>query len=115
MEKWKTTKSVELVSTHWVRVRRDSVELPNGQNIDDFYVVGINDATAIVALDPYGNIILKKEYRYCYDRDLIEIPAGTFEENETDGLAVAERELLDEICCNSSAHGIMRVARLLGL
>ena len=42
------------------------------------------------------NCILKKEYRYCYDRDLIEVPAGTFEEDETDGLAVAKRELLEE-------------------
>lgn len=133
-----------------------------------------------MAPDDEGNIILKKEYRYCYGRNLIEIPAGTFEENETDGLAVAKRELLEEtgyvsddwqylgatvessvkltnymhiyftshcrkvsgqhldateeleilvvplskavemvmenkICCNSSAHGILRVARLLGI
>ena len=133
-----------------------------------------------MALDDAGNIILKREYRYCYDRDLIEIPAGTFEEGETDGLSVAKRELLEEtgyisedwkylgatvessakltnymhiyfanhcrkvsgqhldateeldvllvplgqavemvmdndICCNSSAHGILRVARMLGV
>lgn len=133
-----------------------------------------------MALDDAGNIILKKEYRYCYDRDLIEVPAGTFEEGETDGLSVAKRELLEEtgyisedwqylgatvessakltnymhiyfanhcrkvsgqhldateeldvllvpmgqavemvmdneICCNSSAHGILRVARMLGV
>lgn len=133
-----------------------------------------------MVLDDGGNIILKKKYRYCYDRDLIEFPAGTFEEGETDGLAVAKRELLEEtgyisddwqylgataessdkltnrmhiyfanhcrkvceqrldatkeldvllmplgqavdmvmrneICCNSPAHGILRVARLLGV
>ena len=144
------------------------------------YAITINDAAAIVALDDAGNIILKKEYRYCYDRDLIEVPAGTFEEGETDGLSVAKRELLEEtgyisedwkylgatvessakltnymhiyfanhcrkvsgqhldateeldvllvplgqavemvmdneICCNSSAHGILRVARMLGV
>ena len=156
------------------------VELPNGQSIEDFYAITINDAAAIVALDDAGNIILKKEYRYCYDRDLIEVPAGTFEEGESDGLLVAQRELLEEtgyisddwqylgatvessakltnymhiyfanhcrrvsgqhldateeldvllmplaqavdmvmsneICCNSSAHGILRVARMLGV
>lgn len=123
---------------------------------------------------------MKSEYRYCYGRSLIEVPAGTFEADETDGLAVAKRELLEEtgyvsdewqylgatvessakltnymhiyfanhcrkvsgqhldateeldvlvvplkqavdmvmdneICCNSSAHGILRVARLLGV
>lgn len=180
MEKWKTKKTEKLIDTHWVKVRRDEVELPNGQDIEDFYAITINDAAAIVALDDAGNIILKKEYRYCYDRDLIEVPAGTFEEGETDGLSVAKRELLEEtgyisedwqylgatvessakltnymhiyfanhcrkvsgqhldateevdvllmplgqavdmvmnneICCNSSAHGILRVARMLGV
>lgn len=180
MEKWKTRKTDKLIDTHWVKVRRDEVELPNGQSIEDFYAITINDAAAIVALDDVGNIILKKEYRYCYDRDLIEIPAGTFEEGETDGVSVAKRELLEEtgyisddwqylgatvessakltnymhiyfanhcrrvaeqhldateelevllvplrqavdmvmkneICCNSSAHGILCVARMCGV
>lgn len=180
MNKWKTKESQKLIDTYWVKVRRDAVELPNGEYIEDFYAITINDAAAIVALDDEGNIILKKEYRYCYDRDLIEVPAGTFEEGETDGVSVAKRELLEEtgyasdewqylgatvessakltnymhiyfanhchkvsnqhlditedlevllvpleqavdmvmnneICCNSSAHGIMRVARMLGV
>ena len=180
MKKWKTTSSETLVDTRWVKVRRDSVDLPNGQHIDDFYAITINDAAAIVAIDEDGNIILKREYRYCYDRELIEVPAGTFEQGETDGLVVAKRELLeetgyvsddwqyigatvessakltnymhiyfanhcrkisgqhldateelevlvmplkqavemvmnDEICCNSSAHGILWAARRLGV
>lgn len=76
-------------------MRKDSVDLPNGQHIDDFYAISLNDAAAIVALDDAGNIVLKKEYRYCLDRDLIEVPAGGFERGE-DGLAVAKRELLEE-------------------
>lgn len=180
MDKWTTTKSESLVDNHWVKIRKDSVVLPNGQKIDDFYAITINNASAIVAIDEEGNCILKKEYRYCYDRDLIEVLAGTFEEDETDGLAVAKRELLEEtgyesdewqylgatvessakltnymhiyfanhckkvseqhldatedvevivvpfekaiemvmnneICCNSSAHGILRVARMLNI
>lgn len=180
MEKWKTKKSEELIDTRWVKVRKDSVQLPNGQSIDDFYAITIKDAAAIVALDEAGNLLLKREYRYCYDRDLIEVPAGAFEDGEADGLAVAKRELLEEtgyasedwqylgatvessakltnymhiyfanhchkvseqhldsteeldvivvplqkaiemvmdnvICCNSSAHGILQVARMLGV
>ena len=95
MDKWKTICSQALLDTKWVKVRKDAVELPNGQHIDDFYAITINEAAAIVALDDYGNIILKKEYRYCHGRDLIEIPAGGFERGE-EGLEVAKRELLEE-------------------
>lgn len=95
MEKWKTEDSRALIDSRWVTVRRNSVTLPNGQHMDDFYTVTLQEASAIVALDDAGNIILKKEYRYCFDRDLIEVPAGGFESGE-DGFAVAKRELLEE-------------------
>lgn len=179
MEHWKKLNSETLLDCPWVKVRRDAVALPNGAEIDDFYAITIKDASAIVALDTQGNLILKREYRYCHDRELIEIPAGAFNDGETDPLAVAKRELLEEtgyvsdtweylgatvessakmtntmhiffakdcrkvsgqslddteeletlllpleqavqmvmtneICCNSSAHGILRVARMLG-
>ena len=74
MEKWKTIKSEPLADSRWGKVRKDSdfivfkrkdsVDLPNGQHIDDFYAISLNDAVAIVALDDAGNIVLKKEYRY---------------------------------------------------
>ena len=68
MDKWKTICSQALLDTKWVKVRKDAVELPNGKHIDD---------------------------RYCFGRDLIEIPAGGFERGE-EGLEVAKRELLEE-------------------
>ena len=177
MERWKREQTETLLDTPWVKVRRDWVRLPNGARIDDFYAITIRDASAVVALDEEGNVILKREYRYCYDRELLEIPAGAFELGETDPLLVAKRELLEEtgyvsddweyfgptvessakmtnfmhlflarncrkvaqqhldateeltvelvpleravdmvmtneICCNSSAHGILRAARM---
>lgn len=96
MERWKTEKTEVLLDTPWVRVRRDAVSLPNGAKIEDFYAITIRDASAIVALDGAGNLILKREYRYCYDRELLEIPAGAFNDGETDPLIVARRELLEE-------------------
>ena len=83
-KKWIVENSESLLDTRWVKVRKDTVNLPNGTHIDDFYAITINDASAIVALDEDQNIILKKEYRYCYEKELLEIPAGTFEENETE-------------------------------
>lgn len=96
MEAWKTEKSETVLDTPWVQVRKDAVSLPNGTRIEDFYTVTVRDAAAIVALDEGGNVLVKREYRYCYGRELIEIPAGTFEPGETDALAVAQRELLEE-------------------
>ena len=99
---WKLINSKKLIDNKWLAVTKDQVELPNGKVIDDFYSVTIADAVAIVALDSSGNIILKKEYKYATGEELIEIPAGMIEPNETDSLEVAKRELLEETGYESS-------------
>lgn len=60
-------------------------------------MIDISEAAGIVAITPDGMVILKKEYRYAQSSELIEIPAGGFEPEESDGLAVAKRELLEEM------------------
>ena len=93
---WKVIKEETLVDNRWLTVHKQKVELQDGMIMDDFYTVTIPDAAAIVALDEYGNIILKKEYKHATGKELIEIPAGMFEPDETDGLATAKRELIEE-------------------
>ncbi|MBP5593769.1 MAG: NUDIX hydrolase [Pseudobutyrivibrio sp.] len=93
---WKTIKSEKIVDTFHVSVFENSVELPDGSIIDDFYTVSIPDAAMIAAVNVDGNLILKSEYRYAIGEKVIECPAGMFEENETDPLVVAKRELLEE-------------------
>ncbi len=93
---WKTLRSDEVFTSPFVIVHRDKVELPDGVQIEDFYTVTVSDAAAIVAITPDKQILLKREYRYSCKEDLVEIPAGTFDKGETDPLAVAKRELLEE-------------------
>lgn len=177
---WRVKSKEVLLENKWLTVKKEAVDLPNGTSIDDFYSVTIPDAAAIVAVTEDMKIVLKREYKHATCETLIEVPAGMFELDETDGLEVAKRELLEEtgyesdswmyfgdtvessskltnrmhiylaqnchkvsdqkldateeldvlvidmkeaiemvmrneIKCNSSAHGILRAARMLGL
>ena len=177
---WKVKNTEKLIENRWLTVRKESVDLPSGEHIEDFYSVTIPDAAAIVAITDDKKIVLKKEYKHATGEKLIEVPSGMFEPKEKEGLAVAKRELLEEtgfvsneweylgdtiessskltnrmhiylamnckkmaeqcldkteeldvrvipferaiemvmtneIKCNSSAHGILRVARMLGI
>ena len=89
-----------MVDTDWIKVRKDSVKLPSGHIIDDYYVVEKNDVALVVALDEDNRVILKSEYRYPIDSMLIEIPGGVIEE-DGDPLEAAKRELLEETGYNS--------------
>ena len=93
---WKTIESEELLHDYHVAVHKDKVQLPDGAVIDDFYTVTIQDAAMVAAITEDNYILLKAEYRYAIGAEVIECPAGMFEEFETDPLIVAKRELLEE-------------------
>lgn len=93
---WKTIKTETLVDDYHVRVKKNSVELPDGAVIDDFYTVTIPDAAMVAAITTDRKILLKSEYRYACESKVIECPAGMFDENESDPLTVGKRELLEE-------------------
>ncbi len=92
---WKTIESRPVVSSRYVNVLKNAIQLPNGETIDDYYTVTIPEASAIVAITEDGKLILKMEYRYACREDLIEIPAGGIEKGESP-LQAAQRELLEE-------------------
>ena len=94
--KWKCLASNYIVDTKWLKVRKDRVELPNGHIMDDYYVVEKSNVALIVALDSENRVILKNEYRYPLDTELVELPGGTFEADNDNPLEVAQRELLEE-------------------
>lgn len=92
---WKIKKTERILDSEYVKVDKDDVILPHGREIKDFYKVTIKDCAAIVALTADGKVVLKKEYRHCYEQELIEIPAGVLENGE-DPLNAAKRELQEE-------------------
>lgn len=92
---WKTLETDIILKDKFVTVKKNKVELSDGAVIPDFYTVTIHDAAMVVALTADGGILLKKEYRYACGEDVIECPAGMFEEGE-EPFDTAKRELLEE-------------------
>lgn len=93
---WKTKKSEYLIDSKWLKVRKDHVLLPNGVELDDYFVIEKKDVALVVAMNDREEIILKKEYRYPMDEVLTELPGGTIEAVEDSPLEAAKRELLEE-------------------
>ena len=93
---WKTISTETLVNDYHVTVNKNQVLLPDGAIIPDFFTVTIPDAAMIAAITTDGKILLKREYRYACGEEVIECPAGMFNENESDPLTVAKRELIEE-------------------
>lgn len=93
---WQTLKTETVFDGRFVKLHKDKVSLPDSKIINDFYTVTIPNGAIVCALTSDEDIILKKEYRYACRSDIIECPAGMFEDYENDHLETAKRELLEE-------------------
>lgn len=93
---WKRLGRRTVYSTPHLRVHEDTVELPNGQVLDDYSVIELKDTVSVVATDDEGNVIILEEYRYALDKTMYNIPAGTITRGTEDPQEAAMRELLEE-------------------
>ena len=91
---WKIKRSEYLVKRPWLTARRDVVELPDGREIPEYYVLEYPDWVNVIAIDKAGNFIMEKQYRHGMQRMSYELPCGVMEKGETP-LEAAKRELLE--------------------
>lgn len=79
-----------------INVRRDAVVFPDGKE-SSREIVEHRGAVAIAAVDNAGYIYLVRQYRYAFDEELLEIPAGKLEAGEENTQKEAAiRELREE-------------------
>jgi 8-oxo-dGDP phosphatase len=92
---WPVVSSEKLAEGIVVSVRRDQVEMPEGDVVGR-EVIEHPGAVGIVALDEAGQVLLIRQYRHPAGRLLWEIPAGLRDVAGEPPLVTARRELLEE-------------------
>lgn len=94
MNGWQLLDSTLALDTPWLIVHRNHYRLPDGQELDDYYVVSREDFVTIVALDG-ERVIMVRQYRPGTERQYLCLPGGYMPEGESP-LAAAARELAEE-------------------
>lgn len=90
-----TLLSSEMAFDHrWYKLRRDTVKLPDGRVVDDYFVSQRPNVAIAVPLTTENNFILVRQYKHGVQAITLEFPAGTFQ-SETPEMAAA-RELAEE-------------------
>ncbi len=94
MAEEKTLSSQLVYDGRAVKLRVDTVQMPNGRETRREIVEHAN-CVAIIAIDANDNVLLVKQFRKSVEKELLEIPAGGIESGEDPETAV-RRELREE-------------------
>ena len=93
-EPFEVLSSQQIYSSKWCGLRRDQLLLPDGSP-QEYHIVEIPDAVAVVPLTSAGQIVLIGQYRYPHGKTHWEIPAGRMLDAEPPEEA-ARREVREE-------------------
>ncbi|HEX8376955.1 MAG TPA: NUDIX hydrolase [Pedobacter sp.] len=92
---WEKLSSKYLVKEQWATLRVDTCRLPDGQLIDDYYVLEYPGWVNAIALTEDDKVILIRQYRHGAEKVMLELPGGCIDPGETPEEAM-KRELLEE-------------------
>ena len=96
MENWKTlSKEIVFAAAPYLEVSKQTVQLPDGKQVDDFYQVHFRSFVIVVPVLENGKILTITQYKHGPGRVSVTFPAGFVEDGE-DPLAACERELMEE-------------------
>jgi hypothetical protein len=81
----------------WAKIQVTKLALPGGKTANWEDVIS-GDAVAIVALDDKNNIYFSKEWRSCWKKEIVQIPAGMCKgKTKKEILKQAKNELAEEL------------------
>ena len=92
---WRTLATEPVFEHRWYRLRRDTVELPDGTILDDYFVSVRPEIAVVLALTPDDEVVMARQYKHGIGEITLELPGGLVDEGE-DARAAAERELREE-------------------
>ena len=80
--------------------RVDEVSLPNGKTAPREVCEHVG-GVGVLPIDKDGNVILVRQFRYAFDTELLEMPAGKMDHGPEDAEECGIRELKEETGCTA--------------
>jgi len=92
---WDSLATEVVVDHRWYRLRRDTVRLPSGRVVDDYYVSERADIALVFAVTPADEVVFVHQWKQGRRAFYTELPGGMVDAGEA-ALDSAVRELREE-------------------
>lgn len=94
--RWRVLDSEYLHHRPWLTVRRETLQMPDGTVVPEYYVLEYPNWVNIIAITKEKQFVLVKQFRPGIQETCLELCAGVCEKNDASPLISAQRELLEE-------------------
>lgn len=92
---WQTIHSETVAKYRGIEVIQQTVKLPDGRQLDDYFLFKVSNAAIVVAITKEGNVIMVRQYKHGAGQVVTEFPAGMIDKEE-EPIDAANRELREE-------------------
>lgn len=92
---WKTLSSEIALNEKWFMVRKEAVQMPNGQILNDYFMWDSPNIAVIVPFTTDGQFVICQQWRHGAGKLMYQFPAGAIDKGESPKQA-ALREMLEE-------------------
>jgi 8-oxo-dGTP pyrophosphatase MutT (NUDIX family) len=106
---WSIESTRRVIRDRWLSVRADRCRMPDGREVDPYYVLEYPDWVNVVAVTESEEVVLVRQYRHGVARVVLELPSGVVEGSDAGPLETARRELLEETGYTSDAFRLTGV------
>jgi len=76
IQKWTVLKEEDISPSPWFPLTKQTVKLPAGLVMDDYYFAPLGDVVQVLALTPQHEVVLIRQYKHGIGDILIELPGG---------------------------------------
>jgi len=95
-QSWEVLSTRQVIDTPFLKIRSETVALPDGTIISDYFIIENRGWVGIVPITEDGRFIINKQYKHGVGQEVLEFPAGGIDPHEKDPLVAAQRELMEE-------------------
>ena len=104
LKPWRVLQNREVFAANpWIRVSVQTVELPDGKLVDDYYHIDLGEYVVVFAQTIDGQVIVERQYKHGIGEVTLTMPSGSIDRGEAP-LVAAQRELLEEFDSISGDH-----------
>jgi len=83
IKKWILINEKDVSPSPWFPVKKHTVQLANGNIIDDYYFSPLGDVVIVLAVTPQNEVVLVRQYKHALGEITLELPGGMQQKNKT--------------------------------